>query len=97
VQRARWPAAEHEHFFNAGGENRSKCIFTLSTARVNMSSGQILRHYGNHNSTNIFCRPLVSVKRSLISCLSCDEPSHVLLIYGFYESERRGRLFLYIV
>ena len=49
---AQWPAAGYEHIFNAGGENRLKFIFTLSTATVNMSSGQILRHYDNRSNIN---------------------------------------------
>ena len=53
VPPAQWPAAGYEHIFNAGGENRSKFIFTFSTATVNLSSGQILRYYSNHNNINL--------------------------------------------
>jgi len=62
VPRAQWPAAGYEHIFNAGGENRSKCIFTLPSATVNVSSGQILRHYVNRSNINIFlCRARISL------------------------------------
>jgi len=94
VPRAQWPAAGYEHIFNAGGENRSKCIFTLSTATVNMSSGQILRHYVNRSNINIFlCRARINLKYVLISDSYSKPHSYALFIYDFYETEGAGHIF----
>jgi hypothetical protein len=101
VLRAQWQAAGYEHIFKAGGENRSKFIFTLSTATLNMSSGQILRHYDNHNNINIFlCRVRINLKSVLISYSSSELHSYVLFIclfiYDFYGTQGSGHIFLSI-
>jgi hypothetical protein len=84
VLRAQWPAAGYEHIFNAGGENRWKFIFTVPTATVNVSSGQIVRHYDNRNNTKIFlCRARINLKSVLIAYSPFELHSYVLFIYLF--------------
>jgi hypothetical protein len=94
VPRAQWPAgrpaAGYEHIFNAGGENRSKFIFTFSTAAVNVSSRQTVRHCGNHNNIPIFCRPRLHLKPALIAYASSELLTRVRFIYGFYGRELPG-------